>query len=67
MLPPSQRRNASVRGGECHRDTRAVHEALQLKATEATDPTAAETKGSSKRVTGKHDELTSSTSPEQSI
>jgi len=34
---------------------------------EAVAPTAAETKGSSKRVTGKDDELTSSTSPEQSL
>src|SRR5437773_9364803 len=30
MLPPAQRRNASVRGGDCHRDARAVHEAVQL-------------------------------------
>src|SRR5207248_8901204 len=30
MLPPAQRRNTSVRGGDCHRDTRAVHEAVQL-------------------------------------
>src|SRR6059058_5236045 len=36
-------------------------------ATEGADPTAAETKGSSKRVTGKGDELTSSASPEQSL
>src|SRR5437870_1702650 len=34
---------------------------------EAVAPTAAETKGSSKRVTGKDDGLTSSTSPEQSL
>jgi hypothetical protein len=34
---------------------------------EAVAPTAAETKGSSKRVTGKDDELTSSTSPEPSL
>jgi len=30
MLPPAQRRNGSVRGGDCHRDTTAVHEAVQL-------------------------------------
>jgi len=30
MLPPAQRRNASVRGGDCHRDAGAVHEAVQL-------------------------------------
>ncbi len=34
---------------------------------EAVAPTAAETKGSSKRVTAKDRELTSSTSPEQSL
>src|SRR6266481_5593004 len=34
---------------------------------EAVAPTAAETKGSSKLVTGKDDELTSSTSPEQPL
>ncbi len=34
---------------------------------EAVAPTAAETKGSSKRVTGKDHELTSSTSPEPSL
>ena len=31
MLPPTQRRNASVRGGDCHRVTRAVHEAVQRR------------------------------------
>ena len=30
MLPPAQRRNAGVRGGDCHRDAGAVHEAVQL-------------------------------------
>ena len=30
MLPPAQRRNASIRGGDCHRDAGAVHEAVQL-------------------------------------
>src|SRR5947208_2308210 len=30
MLPPAQRRNASVRGGDCHRDAGVVHEAVQL-------------------------------------
>ena len=34
---------------------------------EAVAPTAAETKGSAKQVTEKDDELTSSTSPEQSL
>ena len=36
-------------------------------SAEATASTAAETKGSSKRVTEKDDELTSSMSPEQSL
>src|SRR5205807_1397484 len=30
MLPPAQRRNASVRGGDWRGDTRAVHQAVQL-------------------------------------
>ena len=30
MLPPAQRRNASVRGGDWRADTGAVHEAVQL-------------------------------------
>src|SRR5437764_12876534 len=30
MLPPAQRRNASVRGGGWRGDTEAVHEAVQL-------------------------------------
>ena len=30
MLPPTQRRNASVRGGHWRADTGAVHEAVQL-------------------------------------
>jgi len=30
MLPPAQRRNASVRGGDWRGDTGVVHEAVQL-------------------------------------
>jgi hypothetical protein len=30
MLPPTQRRNASVRGGDWRADTEAVHEAVQF-------------------------------------
>ena len=66
MLPPAQRRNASVRGGDCHRIPERFMKQCSSGA-EAVAPTAAETKGSPKRETGKDDELTSSTSPEQSL
>ena len=66
MLPPTQRRNGSVRGGDWHVGTRWFMGQCSLGA-EAVAPTAAETKGSSKRVTAKEDELTSSKSPEQSL
>ena len=66
MLPPAQRRNASVRGGDSRGDTRAVHEAVQLSHG-IYGPDRRGNEGLFKRVTGKDDELTSSTSPEQSL
>jgi hypothetical protein len=66
MLPPTQRRNASVRGGDWRGDTGAIHEAVQL-GRQSCGANRRGNEGSSKRVTGKHDELTSSMSPEQSL
>ena len=48
-------------------ETRALKLAPHARGAEATAPTAAETKGSSKQVTEKDDEVTSSTSSEQSL
>ena len=66
MLPPAQRRNASVRGGNLRGDTRAVHETGQLSHG-SYGPDRRGNEGLFERVTGKDDELTSSTSPEQSL
>src|SRR5438876_4382918 len=52
MLPPAQRRNASVRGGDCHRDTGAVHEAVQLSHG-SYGPDRRVNEGLFKRVTGR--------------
>jgi hypothetical protein len=66
MLPPAQRRNASVRGGDWRSGTSAVHEAVQLSHG-SYGPDRRGNEGLFKRVTGKDDELTSSTSPKQSL
>jgi len=66
MLPPAQRRNASDRGGDWRGDTRAVHEAVQLSHG-SYGPDRRGNEGLFERETGKDDELTSSTSPEQSL
>src|SRR5712671_2760903 len=66
MLPPAQRRNASVRGGDCHRDTRAVHEAVQLSHG-SYGPDRRGNEGLFQTGIGMGAGAKSSTSPEQSL
>jgi hypothetical protein len=67
MLPPTQRRNASVRGGDWRGDTGAVHQAVQLKPRKLRTRPPRKRRPLQNGGTGKDDELTSSTSPEPSL